>query len=208
VAAGGRTAAALEAYIVFEDEAGFAMTPPRARTWSRRGHTPVVRVRGRSRRRISVAALCCYRPGETPRLIYRPRFHLPFKGARKSFSWTDYRDLLVRAHLQLGAPVVIVWDNLNTHRTAGLRQYAADHDWLTVFQLPSYAPDLNPVEGVWSLLRRGPMANTAFTDPEHLERTLRRGLAHIQRHPDLINGCLTETGLRITTHPKPIRKSQ
>ncbi|WP_406425508.1 hypothetical protein [Streptomyces sp. NBC_00842] len=51
-------AVALGAWIVFEDEAGFAMMPPRARTWDRCGHTPVVRVRGTSRRRISVAALC------------------------------------------------------------------------------------------------------------------------------------------------------
>ncbi|WP_443732491.1 IS630 family transposase [Streptomyces coriariae] len=197
VAAGGSTAAALGAWIVFEDEAGFAMTPPRARTWGRRGHTPVLRVRGRSRRRISVAAMCCYRPGERSRMIYRPRFHSLLKGARKSFAWQDYRDLLVRAHLQLGAPIIVVWDNLNTHRTAGLRDYAAGHDWLTIVQLPSYSPDLNPVEGVWSLLRRGPMANTAFTDPDHLTRTLRRGLAHIQRHPELIDGCLTETGLTL-----------
>lgn len=86
---------------------------------------------------------------------------------------------------------------LNTHRTAGLRDDAAGHDWLTIAQLPSYSPDLNPVEGVWSLLRRDPMANTAFTDPDHLTRTLRRGLAHIQRHPGLIDGCLTETGLTL-----------
>ena len=68
---------------------------------------------------------------------------------------------------------------------------------------------MNPVEGVWSLLRRGPLANTAFTDPDHLERTLRRGLAHIQRRPDLIDGCLTGTGLTLTSDPsKPIRKGR
>ncbi|BBC29510.1 hypothetical protein SGFS_008040 [Streptomyces graminofaciens] len=61
--AGERTAAALVAWIVLEDEAGFAMTPP-APTRGRRGQTPVVRARGRSRRRISVAAPCCYRPGD------------------------------------------------------------------------------------------------------------------------------------------------
>jgi putative transposase len=79
-----------------------------------------------------------------------------------------------------------------------MKQYAADHDWLTVFQLPGYAPDLNPVEGIWSLLRRGPMANAAFTDPDHLTQTLRRGLRHIQLRPRLINGCLAGTGLTIT----------
>lgn len=156
------TAAALGAYIVFEDEAGFSMTPPRARTWGRRGHTPVVRVRGRSWRRWSIAAMCCYKQGETSRLIYRPRRHRKHKGkGRDSFSWRDYRDLAVRAHLQLKAPIVLVWDNLNTHLAAGMRQYADDHDWLTIVQLHSYAPDLNPAEGVWSLLRRGPLANTA-----------------------------------------------
>ena len=203
------TAAALGAFIVFEDEAGFSMTPPRARTWGRRGYTPVVRVRGRSWRRWSIAAMCCYKQGEASRLIYRPRRHRKHKGTgRDSFSWRDYRDLIVRAHIQLKAPIVLIWDNLNVHRAAGMREYAVAHDWLTIVQLPSYAPDLNPAEGIWSLLRRGPLANTAFTDDEHLERTLRRGLRHIQLHPDLIDGCLAGTGLTLTQHPTTTRRAQ
>ncbi len=209
MAAGGMTAAALGAFIVFEDEAGFSMTPPRARTWGRRGHTPVVRVRGRSWRRWSIAAMCCYRQGEASRLIYRPHRHRKHKGTgRDSFSWRDYRDMVVRAYIQLKAPIVLIWDNLNVHRAAGMREYAAAHDWLTVVQLPSYAPDLNPVEGIWSLLRRGPLANTAFTDAEHLERTLRHGLRHIQLRPDLIDGCLAGTGLTPTQHPTTTRGDQ
>lgn len=78
-----------------------------------------------------------------------------------------------------------------------MKRYAADHDWLTVLQLPSYAPDLNLVEGIWSLLRRGPMANVAFTDPDHLTQTLRCGLRHIQLRPGLIKGCFAGTGLTI-----------
>jgi hypothetical protein len=34
------------------------------------------------------------------------------------------------------------------HRAVG------DGDWLTVYQLPAYAPQLNPVEGISSLARR------------------------------------------------------
>jgi putative transposase len=89
-----------------------------------------------------------------------------------------------------------------------MREYAAEHDWLTVVQLPSCPPDLNPVEGVWSLLRRGPLANVAFTDDEHLERTLRRGLRHIQLRPDLIDGCLTGTGLTLSQQPTTPRRDQ
>jgi hypothetical protein len=55
---------------------------------------------------------------------------------------------------QLGGPVVLVWDGLNTHSCHAMRDLIAARDWLTVFQLPAYAPELNPVEPVWSVLKR------------------------------------------------------
>jgi len=174
------------------------MTPHRARTWGRQGRPPVIRVRGASRGRVSVAALACYKPGQRPRLIFQPRVHGRSRDERKSFAWTDYRDLVLRAHVQLGGPIVLIWDNLNVHRSTGMRQYAADHDWLTVVQLPSYAPDLNPVEGIWSVLRRTETANVAFTDRGQLVRAVRRGLKKLQYRPEVITGCLTGTGLVLT----------
>lgn len=119
------------------------------------------------------------------------------RDGRKSCSWHDYRDLLIAAHQQLGGPIVLVWDNLNVHKAAGLREFAASRDWLTIYYLPPYAPDLNPVEGIWSLLRRGWLSNVAFSTPEHLVQRIRRGLRHIQYRSDLIDGCLAETGLTI-----------
>lgn len=200
LAAGGSTAAALGAWLVFEDEAGFSMTPPTSRTWAKRGSTPVIRVRGRSQRRFSIAALTCYKLGERSRLIYRPKRHIDHKrGGRRSFTWTDYRDLLIAAHQQLGGPIVLIWDNLNVHKDTRMRSFIDAHDWITAYHLPPYAPDLNPVEGIWSLLRRTCQANTAFTDPEHLISTLRHGLRQIQYRSDLIDGCLAATGLKLTT---------
>ncbi len=196
----GTTAAALGAWLVFEDEAGFSMTPPTSRTWSRRGTTPVIRVRGRSQRRFSIAALCCHKPGERSRLIYRPRRHTDHKsGGRKSFAWTEYRDLLIAAHQQLGGPIVLIWDNLNVHKDRRMRAFIDTHDWITAYHLPPYTPDLNPVEGIWSILRRTSQANTAFTNSDHLISRLRHGLRQIQYRSDIIDGCLTATGLTLTT---------
>jgi len=192
--------AALDGWLVFEDEAGFSMTPPTARTWSRRGRTPVVRVRGRSRRRLSVAALACYKPGHRSRLIYRLCPDARPDG-RKSFSWKDYRDLIQIAHQQLGGPIVLVWDNLNTHLTAGMRRYIAGRDRLTVYQLPPYASDLNPVEGIWSVLRRTTTVNRAFADPNDLITAVRRGLCQLQYRPDILDGCLAGTGLACPPPP-------
>lgn len=92
---------------------------------------------------------------------------------------------------------MLIWDNLNVHKAAGLREFAASREWLTIYYLPHYAPALNPVEGVWSLLRRGWLSNVAFSTPEHLVERIRRGLRHIQYRSDLIEGCLTETRLTI-----------
>ena len=44
-------------------------------------------------------------------------------------------------------PVILCWDNLNTHVSGVMRTLLQPHrDWLTVVQVPSYSPDLNPVE--------------------------------------------------------------
>ena len=43
---------------------------------------------------------------------------------------------------------MLVWDNLNTHVSRSMGDLVAAWDWLTVFQLPPYASELNPVEGM------------------------------------------------------------
>ncbi|XLE01685.1 transposase [Streptomyces sp. 184] len=130
-----------------------------------------------------------------PRLIYRPCPDARPDG-RKSSTWKDYRDLIQTAHHQLNGPIVLVWGHLNTHLAAGMRRYIAAREWLTVFQLPPYAPDLNPVEGIWSVLRRSTLANRAFATPDDLTTTVRQGLRRLQYRPDVLDGCLTGTGLR------------
>ncbi|MFE0455167.1 transposase [Streptomyces sp. NPDC058914] len=126
----------------------------------------------------------------------RPKRHVDHtRGGRRSFTWTDYRDLLIAAHQQLGAPIVLVC----VHKDRRLREFVDTHDWIPCYFLPAYAPDLNPVEGMRSLLRRSSQTNTAFTDPDHLISTLRHGLRQIQYRSNLINGCLAETGLTLTT---------
>jgi transposase len=198
LAAGKKTAAALGAWIVFEDESGQSMRPPKSRTWARRGHTPVIRVRGGGTGHVSVAGLACYRPGFRTRLIWRLHEYRGRKGETKAFTWSEYRGLLIAAHHQLpGGVIVLIWDNLPVHLRKELRAFTTAQPWLRVFQLPSYAPDLNPVEGIWSLLKRGVLANLAITAFAQLIRVVRRGLKQIQYRPGLIEGCLAETGLAL-----------
>jgi hypothetical protein len=149
-------AADLGAWLCFEDESGQGLRPPKGRTWGRRGCTPVAKVTGSSNRRVSLAALICIKPGHRPRLIYRVhRRRQRRSDLRKGFTETDYARLLDAAHQQPGGPLVVVWDNnLTTHVTDAMAALIAARDWLTVYRLPPYAHELNPVEPVWSHLKR------------------------------------------------------
>jgi hypothetical protein len=156
-----KTAADPGGWLIFEDESGQGVRRPRGRTRGRRGATPVVTVTGGHNARVSLAALIAVRPGCRPRLIYRVhRSRRHGKDRRKGFAEADYARLLDGAHQQLGGPLVVGWDNLNVHVSAAMRELVAARSWLTVFQLPPYAHELNPVELVWSHLKR-PLANLA-----------------------------------------------
>jgi hypothetical protein len=58
-------------------------------------------------------------------------------------------------------------------------------------------PDLNQVEGIWSLLRRK-LTNTAFTDSDHLVSAIRHGPRETQHRPHLVVCVFAETGLTFT----------
>ena len=62
---------------------------------------------------------------------------------------------------------------------------------------PVLSPDLNPVEGIWSVLKRGPLANVAFAGFAHLLEAVKGGLREIQHQPAIIDGCFTGTGLTL-----------
>jgi DDE superfamily endonuclease len=183
----------LGAWLCFQDEAGQGLRPPKGRTWGRRGITPVVRVTAAGARRVSMAALIATRPGQQPRLIYR--IHVsPRRGRRKGFTEADYAALLDAAHQQLGGPIVLCWDNLNTHTSHTMRELIAARAWLTVFQLPPYAPELNPVEALWSNLKRS-LANLTKHGIGQLVALVKNRLKRMQYRHGLLEGYLTGTGL-------------
>lgn len=196
MASGKRLAAARGAWICFQDEAGQTLRPPKAKTWARRGRTPVVGVSGKGSGRVSIAGLVCLKHGQRGRFVWRTITHRGRKGERSSFSETDYAALLDQVHQRLGAPIILVWDNLNTHVSAAMRTLIAARDWLTVVRLPAYAPDLNPTEGAWAHLKRG-LGNLAVRGVEHLAQVVKQRLRHIQREPDLIAGFLAQTGMTL-----------
>ena len=81
-----------------------------------------------------------------------------------------------------------------------MRALIAARDWLHVIRLPAYAPDLNPVEHVWSHLKRS-LGNLATHGIDHLATIIKNRLKRIQYQPELTNAFFTHTGLTLDPQP-------
>ncbi|MEU3045795.1 transposase [Streptomyces sp. NPDC006984] len=81
------------------------------------------------------------------------------------------------------------------HHAKLLREFCdRNSDWLTIIKLPPYAPDLNPVEGVWAHLKKS-LAYLAPRTIDDFTPLVKSRLRAIQRRPEILNGFIAETGL-------------
>jgi putative transposase len=89
---------------------------------------------------------------------------------------------------------VLVWDNLSTHTSKAMAEFITARPWLTVYRLPPYAHELNPVEPVWAHLKRS-LANLTKHTIAELIALVKSRLKRMQYRPTLLAGFLASTGL-------------
>lgn len=131
------------------------------RTWALRGHTPVQYTSARHDR-LSVIGAVSLSP-------QRRRINTYWKFHDDNIVATDVVLFLRELHRQLQQPLIVVLDRFNVHRKA-IRLLQEKHTrWLSVEWLPAYAPDLNPVEAMWSCTKHGDLANFIPDDLIDLE---------------------------------------
>jgi len=95
-----------------------------------------------------------------------------------------------------------VWDYLNVHVSDAMTSLIAARDWLTAYRLPPYAHELNPVESIWSHLKRS-LANLAKRNLPQLTALIKTRLKRLQYRPGLLDGFLASTVLDLTPFSNP-----
>ena len=90
----------------------------------------------------------------------------------------------------------MIWDGLPAHANEAVKLYLAGaaREQIEVEQLPGYAPDLNPDEGVWDQLKYVELRNVACHNQPELRYQLRRAIARLQHKPDLIRSFIEHSG--------------
>ena len=167
--------------IVFVDESGFRLLPALVRTWAPRGQTPVLRV-PLSWEHLSVIGAI------TPQ--------------GKLYTWVQERSVkgqdlvFFLRHLlhHLPGKLLLIWDGLPAHRSqvvkAFLRAEAADRLWLVA--LPAYAPELNPIEALWSFLKHVELKNLCCLSLAQLRAQLRRAIERVRHKTNIISACFQQ----------------
>ncbi|WP_221443008.1 transposase [Nocardiopsis algeriensis] len=80
--------------------------------------------------------------------------------------------------------MILVWDNLAAHRSRWIRAAITAREWLEVEYLPACAPELHPVEDVWSHVKGTGLANLAALSFAELSGAVRSGLRRLRYRPE------------------------
>ena len=184
-------ARAESAWIVFFDESAVSLIPPVRRTWSPRGHTPILRHRFGWKKASMAAALGYHASGQGARLC----FHLQ----QPSYNTDALIGVLEQlAGFSTGHKVVLIWDGLSAHWSTKMRAWLdSQRDWLTVERLPAYAPELNAVEYLWANLKDVELANLPTTTLAEVADATEAGVRRVCHSDSLVVGFLAHTGLTL-----------
>jgi hypothetical protein len=98
-----------------------------------------------------------------------------------------------------GHKVVLLWDGLSAHWSTKMRAWLdSQRDWLTTERLPAYAPELNPVEGLWATLKGVELANLPTTTLAEVADATEHGIQRVCKHQDLTGpGCRIEARVEL-----------
>ncbi len=142
------------------------MAPVVGRTQARRGHTPILEQRGAHRHKASVAAVLSVSP-------VRHHVRLFWQVLPDSFVDTEtYPAILEDLLAEVAGPIILLQDRAPIHRGPAMEELLDEQGRLWIEEFPPYAPELNPVEFLWTHLKAHELANFAPLTVEHLVTTL------------------------------------
>ena len=98
-----------------------------------------------------------------------------------------------------GEKATLLWDGLPAHRSTAMRAWLnTQRSWLVVERLPAYAPELNPVEGLWSCLKAVELANLTSPTLAEVIQQAHLGIERVRGAPHLAYSFLRHAGLSVS----------
>ena len=156
------------------------------RTWAPRGQTPILRVKLTRDHLSAISGITL-----DGRLFMQVR-----PDSYDAEAVVGFLRVLLR---KIPGKIILIWDGSPIHRAHEIKDFlkrgAAKR--LHLEQLPGYAPDLNPDEGIWNYLKRVELGNVCCLDLKDLSTQLIRARERLRHKREIIRSCSRQCGYSV-----------
>lgn len=159
------------------------------RTWALRGETPTI-VSSGSWKSMTMAGLLVFTPeGKHPHIMFRLQ-----PGTMKKEHFLAYLKDIKR--MMRGRKLLLIWDGLAGHHAKIVVDWIQkERSWLRVERYPGYAPELSPVEYLWSPIKTKDLAHLPPKGLPQLTRRVRAAFRRVRSNQPLLMNCLRKAGV-------------
>jgi len=130
------------AMVLFGDESSFPQWGTLSYTWAPVGKTPTIKTSGK-RKGFRVFGLIDYFTGRF--------FSTGVEGKLNGESYVEFLQEVLR---QTRKPIILIQDGASYHWSKAVKEFFEYHkNRITVYKLPAYSPDFNPIEKLWKKIK-------------------------------------------------------
>ena len=172
--------------IVFCDQSGFYLLPAVVGTYAPVGQTPTLKEH-LSRDHLSAMSA----------ITLEGKLYMIEQ--ERSFKGEDVVRFLNHLMRHIEGKLLVIWDGSPIHRGRAVKDFLSSGAARRVQleQLPGYAPDLNPDEGIWKHLKCVELKNLCCQSLAELKVELRKAKERLRHKRDVILGCLRQPGFEV-----------
>jgi len=167
---------------MFEDESGFSLVSPLKRSWSPRGRTPAIRTSLNHHQRLNLLGALLVRSNGR-------RTKLTTRSYRRTLRGEEVVAFLKQVLRIVPGEIILVWDNHPIHKRQLVQEFLAENPLVHIYHFPICAPELNPVEFVWTQVSEY-TANFAPHNMTELCTRIANGVARTRNSAKRLAACL------------------
>ena len=172
------------ATIFFLDESCVQSRPNVRRTWAPAGARPVMRVKEGERNKLSLISAVSMDAD------------LYFRVHTDNITGTEIMEFLTYLLKETDGSIVLLWDNGGPHRRKDVKQFLYENrKRLYTRRFPAYAPELNPDEQIWNVLKYQELSNWCPDTVGEMVTRVKGVLGRLKRHPERIRKAITHSAL-------------
>jgi len=157
------------AHILFGDEASFPQWGSLTRTWGKRGKQPTTKTSG-IRKGYKVLGLIDYFTGQFYSMGHEGRLNSEI-----------YEEFLKSVLSKTKKHIILIQDGAPYHKSKAMRKFfEKNSNRITVYRLPSYSPDYNPIEKLWKKIKEKEVHLHYFPTFDSLKNKVNEALLNFQ----------------------------